>query len=268
MELSMLEAVVLSIIQGLTEWLPISSSGHLAVANILMGTDMPLLFSLALHAGTLGAVFFVFRSDLADMARSLPRIFKNMLLLRSPAMEDKDAWFTLYVLAASIPAALAGYYLKNTAEETFSNTLFLAAAFTFTGLLLLSTRNITAKKNVNMKRGLVVGIAQIATIFPAVSRSGVTISTSLHTGIERREAARFSFILSIPLILGSTIYEASISTSTGALLPQMIVGGLISFMVGILSLKFLLAVISRGRLYLFAPYCLFMGFAMLLLSIL
>ncbi|MCK4718883.1 MAG: undecaprenyl-diphosphate phosphatase [Thermoplasmata archaeon] len=267
MSLTISQAFLLAVIQGLTEWLPVSSSGHLALAEMTMGVNVPLIFNLAVHLGTLGAVIWMLWEDVTKVLRAVPRLLSNILCGRSPPVPDIYARMAMYLLAATIPAAVAGYLLKGWAEEAFLSPLAFSAAFIFTGIFLLSTRGLRYKGGLNSKRGMVVGLAQIITIFPGISRSGITIGAGLHAGLSREEAARFSFLLSIPLIVGAVVFEAFSSPAGSALLPQLAVGIVVSFLVGAASIRFLMRLVKKGEMYLFAPYCLALGIGIMFWSI-
>jgi len=288
MSLSMFQAFVLAIVQGLTEWLPVSSSGHLAISYMVLGVEPPLMFNLMVHVGTLGAVTWMFRRELKRILCAVPRMLQSIVFMSLPSAKDREARMAFYLAAATVPAAVAGFVLKGHAESAFSSIPMLSAAFIFTGIVLLSTRGLGARRSEHRNtrgnmdalgsgstltpgRGMVVGLAQILTIFPGVSRSGLTISAGLHSGIARMEAARFSFLLSIPLILGSALFEAyttHTATLSPDILPQMILGAIVSLIVGLMSLRLLIGIIARGRFYLFAPYCISIGSGLLIWSML
>lgn len=267
MAFSLLEAVFLAIVQGMTEWIPVSSSGHLAIAEMALGIQPPLIFNLAVHLGTLAAVILVFAEDVKSILKATPRMFSFLFRGRLPDRQDADARMALYLFLATLPAAIFGFLAKGLAEELFFSPTALSGFFILTGFVLLSTRRMKPRHLESVHSSMVVGIAQIIAIFPGVSRSGITISAGLHSGLQRDEAAHFSFLLSIPLIIGSTVFQAlSVSTPSG-LYPHLALGMLVAFVVGFFSIRFLKRIVHEGKLHDFAPYCLLVGVGLIIWGI-
>ncbi len=245
--MTLFQAFVLGIVQGITEWLPVSSSGHLVILEYLFGIKETLSFNIALHFASVIVIFIVFWKDIRDL---IIGIFKK---------DKKALKMLLYYFLASIPAAFLGILLKNHLEKINQNLFLIGIFLIITSFFLFLTR--FSKKNNNkieIKNSLFIGLAQAFAILPGISRSGMTVSMGLGRGIDREEVAKFSFILAIPAILGATILDIKNLQSiqnTGAL----IIGMIACLIAGTLSLKFLLNIIKKNGLYKFYPYCFTLG---------
>ena len=261
--ISSLQAAILGLVQGLTEFLPVSSSGHLVLAQHLMGfREAELLFDVSVHVGTLFAVLVVFWADLYAMLRGLwakdeeARQGKRLLLL---------------VIVGSIPTAFIGLAFKDTFEALFCSTTAVGIALLFTGLLLFATQLVkpTARglEQTGWGRALIIGVAQGMAITPGVSRSGATIATGLLLGINRELAARFSFVLSIPAILGALALQIK-DLEAPAQTPwaPLVIGAVVAAVSGYIALKLLLKLVRGGRLHWFAYYCWALGITALVWS--
>jgi undecaprenyl-diphosphatase len=250
----------------LTEFLPISSSGHLVVLQEWLGFEKPeLLFDAALHLGTLIAVVVYFRRDLNDILRGLTGVED----LRDPARHT-----LLLIVVGSIPAVVAGLLVALFLEEMFSSTALVGVTLMLTGLALHSVRRCALEggrgmEEMTVRDALLVGIAQAAAIVPGLSRSGLTISAALLLGVERTAAARFSFLLAIPAILGANALEVVLQyhrNDIGA--ATFILGILVSAAVGYLALRILIGALLRGRFHSFAWYLWPLGVLLLVRSLL
>jgi undecaprenyl-diphosphatase len=255
------QAVVLGVIQGLTEFLPVSSSGHLVLAQHLLGLNQPeMMFDVAVHVGTLAAVFVVFWGDLFSILRGL-FVYDDQEARRGRLL----LWL---VIVGSVPTALIGWYLKDFFEGMFSSVFTVGLALILTGWLLMATALVTRKgrdiEQMGAGRAFLVGLAQGCAITPGISRSGSTISTALLLGVERRLAAHYSFVLSIPAILGALVLQVhKLGGSSEAQLTPLLVGALAAAVSGYLALKVVLKVVQAGHLHWFAPYCFAVGAAAL-----
>jgi len=255
----MIRYVILGIVQGLTEFLPVSSSGHLVLGEHILQLDPPgVLLETVLHLGTLFSVLFVFRRDVLNLVRS---VFKGG--------EDRNEAFRL--LLATLPIVLVGFFLQSRIEGVFSSILLVAVCLCVNGgiLFLADWANRRADRvSVPPGTALLIGLAQAASLLPGISRSGVTISTALFLGTRGKEAARFSFLLAIPAIFGAGLFQFykahRVVTPWQAEWRGLLVGGLVAAIVGAFAIKGLLAVIARGRLKTFAGYCLALGVAVLI----
>jgi undecaprenyl-diphosphatase len=235
----------------------VSSSGHLVVFQHLLGlTEPQLLFDVMLHLGTLAAVFVVFRTDLIRMARGVLRALAGT---RTP-VDNVALRLLMLVIAASVPTGLIGLLFRDFFESLFASVFYVGIGFLITGTLLWSSRYApgTAKnvQQTSLWDALMIGFFQGLAITPGISRSGTTISAALMAGLERGLAARFSFLLSIPAILGAALLETLEATAVepGAW-PAMLAGTLASGIVGYVALKILIRMVIAGNFSLFAYYC-------------
>jgi len=265
------KSIILGIVQGLTEFLPISSSGHLVLVENYIGFKSPgILFEVLLHFATLVAIVIVFAKRIGKIIKS---IFTSRIRIKGKnwIVKDENLALFFYLLWASIPAAIVGIFLKSGIEKLFSNPLVVSIMFLVTGCLLFSTRFIKIKKKHkhNGFSATLIGIAQAFAIIPGISRSGATISAGLWTGISREASAEFSFILVIPAILGAMVLEIkelTLSIEHG-LINIYLVGALAAFITGLCSLLFLLRIVKKGRLHYFSYYCWLVGIATLVLKL-
>ncbi|MBD3161301.1 MAG: hypothetical protein GF346_03785 [Candidatus Eisenbacteria bacterium] len=256
--------LALAVTQGLTEFLPISSSGHLVLANRLLGVEEPgLLTEVVLHLGTLAAVLVYFRGDLIDLARGSIGSFRD-----PDALSSREARRLLIALAVgTVPAVLFGLLGADRIEPLYEDPRRTSFALLFTALVLLTTLAIPrGRSRVGPARALGIGIGQALALIPGVSRSGMTIAAGLHLRVERREAARFSFLLSIPAILGAAVLEIGGAVGRGDPAPVALlgVGFLVAFGVGYGAIALMLRIVSGGRFGWFGIYCLLVGLAGLL----
>ena len=251
----MIRYVILGAVQGATEFLPISSSGHLVLFQRFVGLYPPgVLLEALLHWGTLAAVVFVFRSDLMSLARSLTA--------RGTLEGRKEIGL---LVAGSIPIAVAGLLLRSSMGGLFASSPLLGASFLVTGLILGLTRIVRRRAERNQAHftdAIFVGLAQAAALLPGLSRSGVTISTGLFAGLTPGRAARFSFLLSIPALAAAGAVNLWDAVRAGAAATPWLglaMGTITAFVVGLLAIRTLLAVVSTGRLWVFSIYCIALG---------
>jgi len=252
------EAIFLAILQGITEWLPISSSGHLLIAQKLLNIDAPVSFDAALHFGTLLSVLAYMRKELCEIACAIVK----------PDLKSENGRLGVYVIIATIPAAAAGLLLKKHIEYLFTSLSAVAAGLLFTGLLLFISRKHIKSEKVTGRKSLIVGLMQAVAITPGVSRSGSTISTALILGIERKSAAKFSFLLSVPVILGATVLQAKDLFNSNLDITMVGASIIVSAAVGYASIRLLWKTILEEKFHLFAFYCWAAGLALVLLQIL
>ena len=271
--MSILQAALLGILQGFTEFLPISSSGHLLLAQELLGVEEPgNTLEIALHFGTLMAIIVVFRRAVWGVSRDaviglricVSRGGRDMLAERAPQFPVAMA-----IVIGSVPAAIAGFLVKARFEDLLDSRPLCGAGFLLTGLALLALRWAPAGGDAKVppRRGFLIGIAQALAILPGVSRSGSTIVAARFLGVERKTAATFSFLLAIPAMFGAGMLEVveMIRNDAPQLAPTTIaVGTLISFATGAASLVLLLHLIKRGKFHWFALYCIPLGVLVLI----
>ncbi len=247
-----LAMIILAIVQGVAEWFPISSSGHLVLVSHLIGyTNNTLAFDVALHFGTLMAVFVYFGKDITDIARDLLSFRFN----------TPSAKMGLYLIVATIPAAILGFLFNDFLEHTLNNLLLLSVGLGITSILLFITSLDfgTKKRKLSFKVAFFIGLAQCASLFRGISRSGSTICSGTLLGLDQREAARFSFLLSIPIIFG-----ANLLTSSSATLPtSYLIPTLVAFVVGLATIHVLLKFVltSKKNLRWFGVYVLLLAIA-------
>ena len=262
------ESLILGIVQGLTEFLPISSSGHLVIMQRLFGivTDN-IAFEVAVHVGTLFSVVAVYYADLGRMISSFcGGIFR--LRKARPYLTDPDFRLSIFVILATIPAVIVGLGLEDFFERNFHNVTMVGITLLITGLILLSTRLVKLEnRSLTLGKSLLVGCAQAVAILPGISRSGSTISGGLWCGLDRVEAIRFSFLLSVPAILGALILHlpdlAGMALNAN-MAGVLVIGFLTSFIVGYIAIRFLLRVVQSGKFSWFGVYCLILGLVVIL----
>ena len=250
------QAILLGIIQGITEWLPVSSSGHLALAQQLMGLRVPVAFDIMLHLGTLLAVVIYYW-------RKLLAILLALIRLDSKSAEFRLA---LLILLGSIPTAIIGFALKDFFESMFSSPAMIGMALILTGFALFSTKFFRGKKRIGFADAFVVGVAQGIAVAPGISRSGWTISAGMARGVEKEKAADFSFLLSIPALIGAAIFEGRNAVFSDIDLVVVAAGVIVAAAVGYASIAVLLKLVRRGDFHLFAYYCWLLGLAAIALG--
>ncbi|RKY42665.1 MAG: hypothetical protein DRP85_02005 [Candidatus Makaraimicrobium thalassicum] len=246
------EALISGVVQGVTEFLPVSSSGHLVLVHELFGfAESSLFFDICLHAATLGAVILYFGRDIRSLIR------------------EKNTRWLFCIAVGTVPAVLAAILFEERISVFFVSPRKVAFMLVLTGIALFAGQISLWKrpdpgKNPTFGTSLLVGIAQAFALLPGISRSGLTISTGLLGGIKAEEAFRFSFLLSIPVILGAMAYgflTADVSAVVSGNLTGYIAGMAAAFITGLLSLRLLWWVVRRRRLFIFGAYCLFLGAA-------
>ena len=267
--MTLIQSILVALVQGLTEFLPVSSSGHMVLVETFLGAHTDgVLWEVALHVGTLLAVFAVFRRDLrmviVEFCSGLGRLVGKGSA--ADVWKDKPGFrMGCYIIIGTIPAAVIGLTLRDSIERFFSQPILAAIMIFVTGEILWLTRpHALARPSGKMALGdgIFVGIAQALALVPGISRSGITISAGLARGIDRAQAARFSFLLAIPAILGGALLEArKLRTIPSEHITPMIVGILVAAVSGYLALRFLLRVVNAGKLHLFAYYCWAVGIA-------
>ncbi len=260
--MDILKAIILGAIQGLTEFLPISSSGHLMIGEALLNTkgEDSLLFTILVHGATVLSTLVVFRKDILE-------IFKGLFKFKW----NDETKYTLKIIISMIPVAIIGLFFKDYVEN-----LFESESIAFIGYMLLVTaallffawlnNNEKNRKEVGFFNSLIIGIAQAIAVIPGISRSGATIATALLLKIDRAKAARFSFLMVIIPILGENFLDLMKGNITAAATPtsSLIAGFITAFVVGLLACKFMISVVTKGRLHYFAIYCAIVGLAVIL----
>ncbi|MDG2058585.1 MAG: undecaprenyl-diphosphate phosphatase [Flavobacteriales bacterium] len=254
-------AIILGIVQGLTEFLPVSSSGHLSIVNQILeifgktpydpDSGEHLLMTVVLHGATAFATIYIFRKDISE-------IFNGLL-----SGVRKEVNFSIKVILSMIPAAFVGIYWDKEIENLFNGNLILVGyMLIITALLLyLADRAKSTKKNVGFVGSVIIGVSQAVAILPGVSRSGATISTSVLLGVDKEKSARFSFLMVVPLILGKMakdIISGEIQFSSTESLP-LLFGFISAFIVGVFACKWMIKIVKNSQLKYFAFYCVIVG---------
>jgi undecaprenyl-diphosphatase len=258
----LLSALILGLLQGLTEFLPVSSSGHLVLAQELLAFEGPkLVFDLLLHLGTLASVLVVFRRDIVAILRDL---LQASNLSREGKLSGSGAHLGLLVVVGTVPTALIGLLFQDQVEALFSSATTAALALLVTGAVVFSTRFTRDASlglaNMTIWHALAIGVAQGMAIVPGISRSGITIACALALGLERELSARFSFLLAIPAIVGGVVLKLpAFSQIPREALVAYGLGTLAAFVSGLLCLILLLEVVRRKDLSPFAWYCWALG---------
>jgi undecaprenyl-diphosphatase len=242
------QAIILGAIQGLTEFLPISSSGHLVLGQAILHIDQPgNEFEILVHLGTLFSVLVVFFDDIRSILFSLNTKITQKLLT--------------FLVIGTLPAIIVGLGFKDFFESFFENLSSVAIALMFTGLVLLSSFYIKRRdKEHSLVTAIFIGCAQAIAIIPGISRSGMTISAALFLGLSAKEAARFSFLLAIPAISGAGLLTALETGGSFSLsLNVALAGFMSSFFIGVMALRWLLGWLEQGKFYYFGIYCFIIG---------
>jgi undecaprenyl-diphosphatase len=258
------KAVLLGFIQGATEFLPVSSSGHLVLGSHILGfKEQGIVFDVMLHLGTLVSVIIVFRKELLAMIYAP---FQMMQGDRSEAVRHSFLW-DIYVIIATIPAIIIGLKYRAYIEQTFMSITVVCLMLIITGSLMIISRYLPDRGGrITSGRSLLIGCAQAGAILPGLSRSGSTIFMGMLLGVNRETAARFSFIMSLPAILGAAllnIREIVISPPAGSALVNLMAGTLVAAITGYFAIILLLDVIKKNRLPWFGYYCLVVAFVVL-----
>ena len=262
--MSALETLILGIIQGLTEFLPVSSSGHLELVKAIFGSDYEqqqgLLVTITLHAATAFSTIFVFRKDIVMILSDLLR-FKR----------GESLNFSLKIILSMIPAVIIGLFFEDFIASLFVGKIALVAVMLMiTGLLLfLADRVNENNKELNYSNTFYIGVIQAIAILPGISRSGATIALAVLLKIDRNKAARFSFLMVIPLILGSmakSVMDGDLSQDSTALLP-LLVGFVSAFITGVFACRWMVALVKKSQLKYFSFYCFAVGVLAILFSV-
>jgi len=264
--MKIIQAIILGILQGLTEFLPVSSSGHLVILPFFLNWSLPeketFIFNVLVQLGTLVAVIFYFRKDLVSIIKAF---FKD--LFKGTPFASHEARLGWLLIAATVPAGLAGVFLKDLVEQTFTSPLFAGIALLVTAILMLLaekvSKNIGEIYDITLWDAIVMGVFQVLALFPGISRSGSTISGGLFRHKKRQAAGRFSFLMSIPIMLAagalSTYEMVTEVPNLGEFLPVMLIGFLTSMVVGYLTIRWLLKFLVNHSMAYFSIYCALLG---------
>ncbi|MEZ4912319.1 MAG: undecaprenyl-diphosphate phosphatase [Saprospiraceae bacterium] len=254
--MEVIKAIVLGIIQGLTEFLPVSSSGHLELAKYILGDESlgeeSMLMTVILHFGTALATVFVFRQHIL-------RIIKGIFTTSS----NQERQFAGKIILSMIPAVVVGLFFEKEIETLFSQNIILVCSMLIvTGVLLfIADRSKVNDKDVSYIHAIIIGLAQAIAITPGISRSGATISTSVILGIDKSAAAEFSFLMVVPLIFGKIakdILDGAFAVISGSVM-EYLAGFLAAFVAGIIACTWMISLVRRSSLWYFSLYCFIVG---------
>lgn len=251
------ESILLGVVQGATEFLPVSSSGHLVITQALLGLELPgIFFEIAVHAATLVSILLVYRARVGELAMGAVR-------------RDADAWrYIGLIVVATIPAGLLGVLAKDRIEALFDDPYTPGVALLVTGAVLWSSR--AALERADQERpswlaAVLIGCAQAVALVPGISRSGMTVVAALWLRLEAKEAAAFSFLMAIPAVGGAVVLQLADVEATGTGLDMVVVlaGAVAAGVTGVLAIRTFVAMLARRSFYYFAPYCWVVGLAYL-----
>ncbi len=258
--MTLLLALLLGLVQGVTEFLPISSSGHLRLMAAAFGIEDPqTLFDVCVHGGTLGAVLAVYRGEVATMLKGLT----------TPKWENPGFRLIILLIVGTIPAAVVGILFGDWFEAELATVSAVGSFLMINGAILMGSRNRgktgRSLNQLTIKDAIVIGLAQSVALFRGISRSGTTITAALLTGVNRETAASFSFLLAIPAISGAVILKVGDALNSGNIdATALIAGTICAFITGYLALKLLIKLVNQGQLHHFAWYCWGLGLATLI----
>ncbi|PWH11726.1 MAG: undecaprenyl-diphosphatase UppP [Anaerolineae bacterium] len=278
--MNLFHALLLGFIQGLTEFIPVSSTAHLLIGQTLLGLpadNAMFSFLVIVQLGTLVSLFVFYGKDLLKIVQAVLAFLLFLVRPRVPSTSLRasltaDTLLGLYILLATIPALLAGYLLKDAVEALFRQPMLQAATRLFAAAILLTLAETLSRKNRKLEAmtwldALIIGVFQVLAVFPGASRSGTTISGGMFRGFDRPSAARFAFLMSVPVMLAAGAFEMldvlQMPNLTDFLLP-LAVGFVSAAVVGWLAIRWLIGYLSQRSLYVFAVYCTVVGIISLL----
>ena len=263
--MDVLTAAILGLVQALTEFLPVSSSGHLVLTKALLGVEIShgAAFEVAVHFGTLLSVLVIFRAEVIELLRAGGRLIRSPGTLAEQRANNPYTRMGLAIVVGCIPAGVVGLTMKDTLEQAFDSTTLVCGALVATGLVLLATlRAPEGSAEVSLKDSILIGLAQAVAILPGVSRSGATIAAAQFLGVDRNLAARYSFLLSLPVIAGATLLKVKDlleAPPEGDVIIALLIGALVAFLAGMAALAWLLRLVRSGWFAHFGWYCLSVG---------
>ena len=260
-DMELIKAIILGIIQGLTEFLPVSSSGHLVIfSELLEFHEEGIAFEVFLHFGTLLAVLIYFRKEIGRLITAPYEIW-----IKKETNEESKEYLNwdIQIIIATIPAVIIGLAFKDTIEAMFTNVFFVYIMLIITGLLMFSIQFIKQKDSkITVRRSFLIGLAQAFAILPGISRSGSTIFAGVVQGVKSENAAKFSFLMSVPVILGAVILKFKDLLEvppSSAEVVNLIFGTLASFIAGYFAIIWLMDIVKKGKLQWFGYYCFFIA---------
>ena len=254
--MDILEAIVLGIIQGLTEFLPVSSSGHLELVKAILGdnsaAEQSLTFTVVLHFATALSTIVVFKNEVVEILRGLLQFKWN-----------SEFKFSLKIIISMLPAVIVGLVFEKELESLFGGKILLVGCMLLLTavLLLLADKAKSTKKEVSYLNAMLIGVSQAIAMLPGISRSGATISTSVLLGVDRTRAAKFSFLMVVPLIfgkIGKDLVSGNLNLQSSEIIP-ILIGFISAFISGLLACKWMISIVKRSKLSYFSIYCAIIG---------
>jgi undecaprenyl-diphosphatase len=254
--MDILEAIVLGIIQGLTEFLPVSSSGHLELVKAILGdnsaAEQSLTFTIVLHFATALSTIVVFKNEVEEILRGLLQFKWN-----------SEFKFSLKIIISMLPAVIVGLVFEKELESLFGGKILLVGCMLLLTavLLLLADKAKSTKKEVSYLNAMLIGVSQAIAMLPGISRSGATISTSVLLGVDRTRAAKFSFLMVVPLIfgkIGKDLVSGNLNLQSSEIIP-ILIGFISAFISGLLACKWMISIVKRSKLSYFSIYCAIIG---------
>ncbi len=270
MTVDIFQSLILGIVQGITEWLPISSSGHLALTQLLLNIKVPVFFDLILHIGTLVGVVGFYRTDIVN-------IFKSIIYPRSMDLNTINEYrrLLIFIIVGTIPTVIIAFGLRSLFEYSFYDFFLLSVGFFISGIFIFITKYFKkGKRNIGYLDAIIIGIAQGFSVFSSISRSGITISIGMMRQIDHHQLVKYSFLLSIPSIIGGSVFDFLLMDNMQFSQIEKInffsylVGLISSGIVGYISIKLLIDIVNKGSLFYFSFYCFGLGTALLIISFL
>jgi undecaprenyl-diphosphatase len=260
--MDLLQSIILGLIQGFTEWFPISSTGHLRLAEHFFGLNVPLLFDVTLHVGTLLVTLIYFRKDIVNILSALWH--RNL--------KSEDGKLIIPIIVGSIPTAIIALLIGNELDAYFSTILLLGAGFIASGIVLFASKFGKDKKDdISVPMALLIGVMQGLAIIPSLSRSGLTIAVALLFGLKKEIAFKFSFLLSIPAVIGAlglTLYQGRHELFAGIPALEVAAALVVTVAVSFLALKLLYKTLQAKKFWLFSIYCVVLGTVLVILGFL
>ncbi len=260
------EAIILGLVQGLTEMLPVSSSGHLVLGQYLLGLDASmaddLSFEVFTHFGTTMSIVTVYWKRIVEIIKATFSSLSKPAQFAVSYRENKEFKIAMHILLSMIPTGLVYILLKDWLEAAFGDPRFVAGMLIVTGLLLLATRlRPNPDGKVTPLKALTIGLAQAGAMIPGISRSGSTICAAIYQNVEQEQAANFSFLMVLPVIIGATLLQTLEMLEGGLTVPwlTLLVGAGVAYVFGIIAIKIVLSFVRKGNISYFAYYCFLIG---------
>ena len=266
------QAILLGIVQGITEWLPVSSSGHLVILQETLDIEASLFFDTMVHLGTLLVVLWIFRQEVVNVLKAFFEIVRDVIrgVPFKETLREDSHHFAFLIIIGTIPTSIIGLVFREHLENLYTNLLAVGIALLFTGLLLFFTGRLTPARRHSISEmrtieALIIGTMQGIAIIPGISRSGSTIATGMYAGLNKELVTRYSFLLFIPAILGATIIQTHTVITEGYEIDWLttLVGTVTAMVVGYFAIHILLRVIKESKLHLFSYYCWALGLAVI-----